>query len=281
MESAGKQLTDEELRRAMKDSGLGTPATRAAVIETLISRRYVERRGKQLWPTALGVDLIDKLPEASLASAELTGQWEARLNRMARGEDSATDFMSGIVTYVEQFIAKVRSTPAPAAIRLDGSTSAAPGGFRESAPRSNRRVGQRATARTARREPVIAEKKKGTKRRAAKSSTFASTNSMKRPAVAAPAPGTPVEPTLPCPRCKTASLIWGRSAWGCGDYRRCRLVIPFTLAGYKLSVRNLAALVGAGRTQISRQGNRLVMRLVAMEDPAVKLDGSGSITERL
>ncbi len=282
MESAGKQLTDEELRRAMKDSGLGTPATRAAVIETLISRRYVERRGKQLWPTALGVDLIDKLPEASLASAELTGQWEARLNRMARGEDSATDFMSGIVAYVEQLIGKVRATPAPAAIRLDGTNASARGGFPEPGSRSNRRFSKRGSAPGARRETVGAEKK-GARRRTTKAPTTASPASAltargKRPAVSVSVPGTPVVPTLQCPRCKSASLIWGRSAWGCGDFRRCRLVIPFTLAGHKLSVRNLAALVGTGRAQISRQGLRLVIRLVALEDPAVQLDGGGALT---
>jgi hypothetical protein len=58
------------------------------------------------------------------------------------------------------------------------------------------------------------------------------------------------------------------------------LVIPFTLAGHKLSVRNLVALVGAGRAQIARQGLRLVIRLVAMEDPAVQLDGGGALTAR-
>lgn len=73
MESAGKQLTDEELRRAMKDSGLGTPATRAAVIETLISRRYVERRGKQLWPTALGSISSTSCPKRAWPPQSLPG----------------------------------------------------------------------------------------------------------------------------------------------------------------------------------------------------------------
>jgi len=88
MESTGKTIDDEALRLAMKDSGLGTPATRAAIIERLLKRDYIVRTKQQLTPTALGISLIETLPVASLASPELTGAWEARLARIARGEDS-------------------------------------------------------------------------------------------------------------------------------------------------------------------------------------------------
>ena len=114
MESAGKAIDDEALRAAMKDTGLGTPATRAAIIETLLKRDYLERSKQQLVPTALGIALIDALPVASLASPELTGAWEARLARIARGQDSRAGFMADIARYVADTVEAVRgSTPPP------------------------------------------------------------------------------------------------------------------------------------------------------------------------
>ena len=116
MEGAGKKLDDEALRQAMKDAGLGTPATRAAVIETLLDRGYVERGGKLLLPTPFGVDLIERLPAPGLASPELTGQWEARLGRIARSEDDAPAFMADIAAYVRDLVGRVKASPPPAAI---------------------------------------------------------------------------------------------------------------------------------------------------------------------
>lgn len=265
MESAGKQLSDEELRRAMRDAGLGTPATRASVIETLISRRYIERRGKQLWPTALGIDLIEKLPDPSLASAELTGQWEARLNRMARGEESPVDFMRGIVEYVQQFIGKVRTLPAPMAIAVESESATRAGG------RPVRAEALAKVGRKPRREPSAPGPRTW---REATGSAVAEKPLRKQPTARAqqdrPLPGTKVLPTLRCPRCGAASLIWGKQAWGCGDYRTCRLVIPFVVADASLSLRNLATLVTTGKVQLSRHGKRQQLRLTVDGEPSVQ-----------
>jgi DNA topoisomerase-3 len=108
MESAGREISDEELRAAMRDSGLGTPATRAATIETLIRRTFVARDGKNLVPTDMGIGLIDALPEKSLASPELTGTWEARLSRVARGEETRAAFMADISRYVRDVVTAIR-----------------------------------------------------------------------------------------------------------------------------------------------------------------------------
>src|SRR5690606_38912411 len=99
MEGAGKAIDDETLRAAMKDTGLGTPATRASVIETLLRREYITRVKQHLVPTELGIALIESLPVTSLASPELTGIWEARLARIARGEESRAAFMADIARY--------------------------------------------------------------------------------------------------------------------------------------------------------------------------------------
>ena len=134
MESAGRDISDDELRAAMRDSGLGTPATRAATIETLIRRTFVARDGKNLVPTEMGIGLIDALPEKSLASPELTGSWEARLARMARGEETRAAFMADISRYVSDVVTAIRggagvvrakgAATAPDAARAPGARAA-------------------------------------------------------------------------------------------------------------------------------------------------------------
>lgn len=115
MEHAGKMIDDESLRAAMKDNGLGTPATRASIIETLLKRGFVYREGKSLVPTPMGIGLIDALPIPSLASPELTGSWEARLARIARGKEERAIFMEDIGRYVLEMVQACRkSAPMPA-----------------------------------------------------------------------------------------------------------------------------------------------------------------------
>jgi len=121
METAGRAIEDDELREAMKDTGLGTPATRAATIETLIRRQFIRRERKQIRVTETGLALIEALPVPSLASAELTGQWEARLARVARGEDTRAAFMEGITAYVREAVAAI--SKARLGVQSSASTS--------------------------------------------------------------------------------------------------------------------------------------------------------------
>jgi DNA topoisomerase-3 len=118
METAGKLVEDEELRQAMKESGLGTPATRAAIIERLIKVGYVEREKKALVPTSKGRALISLLGESPLASPELTARWEERLARMERGAERRPDFMSDISGFATSLVEEVR--------RKEGERVAAP-----------------------------------------------------------------------------------------------------------------------------------------------------------
>ncbi|CAA7601473.1 DNA topoisomerase III [Acididesulfobacillus acetoxydans] len=108
MESPGKFIEDEELRESIKGGGLGTPATRAEIIEKLISTFYVERNGKELVPTAKGIQLIG-LVASELRSPELTAQWEQSLTDIARGKGSRQAFIRGIR---ENTAALVRSVAA-------------------------------------------------------------------------------------------------------------------------------------------------------------------------
>ena len=107
MESAGKEIEDEELREAMKDSGIGTPATRASIIERLISVAYIEREGRALIATEKGVQVIRLLGEHQLTSPGLTGDWERRLGLIERGEDSRPAFMKDISKFITETVAEL------------------------------------------------------------------------------------------------------------------------------------------------------------------------------
>jgi DNA topoisomerase III len=110
METAGKQLDDKALIEALRGSGLGTPATRAAILETLIARRYIERAGKSLRATSSGIELVGAV-HPLVKSAEMTGRWEQRLSRMERGEEAFEPFMHDIADYVKQVVALESQKP--------------------------------------------------------------------------------------------------------------------------------------------------------------------------
>ncbi|MFL6290618.1 MAG: DNA topoisomerase 3, partial [Thermoanaerobaculia bacterium] len=103
METAGRTLDDKELSDAMKESGLGTPATRAEIIETLLRREYVERQGKTLVATDKGIRLI-QVVHPHVKSPAMTGKWEAELKRIQRGEGELGAFMRGIEEYVREVV---------------------------------------------------------------------------------------------------------------------------------------------------------------------------------
>jgi DNA topoisomerase-3 len=104
METAGKLVDDDELREAMKDSGIGTPATRAAIIERLIQVGYIEREGRALVCTEKGLSVIRLLGEHPLTSPDMTGQWEHRLDRIEHGQDSRKQFMADIAGFAEETV---------------------------------------------------------------------------------------------------------------------------------------------------------------------------------
>ncbi len=107
METAGKLVDDDELREAMKDSGIGTPATRAAIIERLLSVGYIERDARALVVTEKGQNVIRLLDGHPLTSPSLTGDWEHRLARIETGEDTRKAFMADIVKFAEGTIAEL------------------------------------------------------------------------------------------------------------------------------------------------------------------------------
>ena len=277
METAGKTIDDEALRAAMKDVGLGTPATRAAIIETLLKRRFIVRERQSLVPTPTGIALLAALETAqiaSLASPELTGSWEARLAAIARGTDTRAAFMADIARYVTGIIDAIRGAPAPAAPAMPPAAATsnisppatATSNISPPAAASSR-ISPPATA-SSRISPPASTPRTRTPRGTAPHAQKA----RKAPARQRPRKPAPVSvDSLACPRCKIGRLMQGQRGWGCTRWREgCRFVIWFQTAGRRLTEAQLHALVTTGKTRKARfvdaSGNAIDARLVL--DPA-------------
>ena len=193
METAGKQVDDEDLRELMKENGIGRPSTRANIIETLFRRQYIVRNKKQVLPTPTGIQLIDTIQNDLVKSAELTGSWEKQLKDIEKGTFTAGAFIKNMKQMVETLVYEVRSETRAANISHAGSVQ---------------------------KQEAVVEKKK--------------------------AEGILSEV---CPKCKKATLIKGKSAYGCGDYKAgCRFVLPYTFAEKKISENQYLRLLQKGST---------------------------------
>ncbi|MDX5442307.1 MAG: DNA topoisomerase 3 [Hymenobacteraceae bacterium] len=109
METAGKQVEDEELKEALKENGIGRPSTRAAIIETLYKRNYIRKEKKKIVPTQMGIDLIGVIKNPTLKSAELTGQWERKLRQIEAGEVKSEDFLNELNVLVHEMVQEVKA----------------------------------------------------------------------------------------------------------------------------------------------------------------------------
>ncbi len=226
MESAGKQIEDEELREAMKDSGLGTPATRAATIERLKQVGYIEMQGKKLAITRKGRSAIELIRGAGvelLASPEMTGQWERRLTEISRGQASADKFMDNVKRFAVRIVDCVR-----------GQRQASRAAFAIDRPAGGSRKAQASRARR-RARPAAAESAAASRRQASGAAATADSP-----------PGT----LAPCPRPGCSGRIFmGRKGYGCSEYRAgCTFVIWKRSFGKELSDAMVRSLIEKGRT---------------------------------
>lgn len=112
METAGKSIVDEELKDAMKDSGLGTPATRAGIIENIVKTGYIVRNGKKLLPTETAYTFIDLVTD-KIKEPELTAEWEKQLAAIQRGEENPAAFMEEISGFIRSFVMDTKALYSP------------------------------------------------------------------------------------------------------------------------------------------------------------------------
>lgn len=136
METAGKQVDDEELRTLMKENGIGRPSTRAAIIETLYRRKYIVKEKKNLQPSVVGIQLIDTIKTSILKSVELTGQWERKLRLIEDGKFTTEQFIDEMRSMVTEVIASVGNDVS--AQRFQAPTVASPKPTKERASKSSK-----------------------------------------------------------------------------------------------------------------------------------------------
>jgi len=126
METAGKQMEDDELKDALKENGIGRPSTRAAIIETLYKRQYIRKDKKKIVPTQMGIDLIGVIKNQTLKSAEMTGQWEKKLRQIEGGEFKAEAFLQELQNFVITLVHEVKNDTARVTIEPQASAAPAP-----------------------------------------------------------------------------------------------------------------------------------------------------------
>lgn len=248
MESAGKQIEDEELRDAMKDAGLGTPATRAATIERLKQVEYIEMQGKRIAITKKGrmaIELIRGAGVDLLASPEMTGHWERRLAEIARGTASGDAFMAKVKQFAAFIVDKVRAQAGAPRAAFETERAAAGG-------EANVRGG-------AKRGGGAAKRGGG----AAAPGSDAAASQRKSPAREGPAraPAAPMKRAGGdgaqagvigiCPRAGCGGTIFmGRKGYGCSHYKQgCKFVIWKESFDRTLTDAMVRSLIEKGRTQ--------------------------------
>ena len=212
METAGKLVDNDELRDALKENGIGRPSTRAAIIETLFKRNYIRKERKNLFPTATGVELIDTIQEELLKSAELTGLWEKKLRQIERGTYEARTFLEELKLMVHQVVINVLSDQTGRTITIEQAAPEKP---------------------QAEKEP---KGKKTRKPRAKKEKTA----------------GQPESTTVPakpvCPICKKGSILRGKTAYGCSEYKDgCTFRMDYATYGEGLSDEELVKVISGIR----------------------------------
>ncbi|TGE29274.1 type IA DNA topoisomerase [Hymenobacter metallicola] len=121
METAGRNVDDDELRQAMKENGIGRPSTRAAIIETLFKRGYIRRDKKKIVPTSTGVELIGLIRNPTLKSAELTGQWERKLRQIESGNLDSGLFLDELKMLVREMVQEVKQDGSRRSITVAGA----------------------------------------------------------------------------------------------------------------------------------------------------------------
>jgi DNA topoisomerase-3 len=186
METAGKQVDDDELRDALKENGIGRPSTRAAIIETLFKRNYIRKEKKNLMATPTGIDLIGAIDVELLKSVELTGQWEKKLREIEKGSFSARQFIDELKAMVTDVVAQVKNDTSRRTVTVvEKPTEPAP--KEKSAPKEKKERAPRA--------PKAPD----------------------TPKPEAAAPTTP-QPEV-CPLCGKGTVIKGKTAFGCSEWK--------------------------------------------------------------
>lgn len=188
METAGKLVEDEQMKEALKQNGIGRPSTRAAIIETLLSRQYIRKERKSLVPTPIGTELIHIIRDDTLKSVELTGQWERKLRLIERGEYDPRQFVSELAQKVTLLVDQVMRDPRTMSSLLEEAKEE---GIRE-------------------RETPAEKKRKRTTRATSRDEGKVQSKLTEQSGL--------LREGDPCPKCGQGHLLRGQTALGCSRY---------------------------------------------------------------
>lgn len=206
METAGKLVDNDELRDALKENGIGRPSTRAAIIETLFKRNYIRKEKKNLFATVTGVQLIQTIQEELLKSAELTGMWENKLRKIERNEYEPRVFIDELKQMLTEIVHNVRNDWSRKPIEI---------------------------------QQAEVKEEKPAKKQSPKKKADGDQPKEKKPR----APKKKVE-TLLCPLCKKGTLLKGKAAFGCSEWKTgCTYRLPFDGNVEKMSDDDLAKFI--------------------------------------
>ncbi len=200
METAGRNVESEELREALKENGIGRPSTRAAIIETLFKRQYIQKQRKALFATPTGVELISLIQEDLLKSAELTGLWEKKLREIERHEYDATAFIEELKQMVTDIVLQVLSDNSN---RRIANAIVEPSSSKSSSTKRSSTSGKSSSS----------SGKDSTSRDTSPSATSLSPTSSEKPKQRRLREGSP------CPECGEGKLLRGKTALGCSRWK--------------------------------------------------------------
>lgn len=276
METAGKQVDNEEMRELMKENGIGRPSTRANIIQTLYKRQYIKKNRKTLIATQTGIQLIDTIKNDILKSAELTGSWEKNLRNIEEGTYDVRLFMKEMKTMVMNLVREVKYNKDDTIITLEAKTPKK----RSSAvkittdtlcpkcKKGNIIEGKTAYGCSSYKEgcdfliPFIFEKKQLSKKQLeplivkGKTGLIKDLSENKNGYLTLDKNYKPYflqkkDTVLNCPKCNKGTLLKGKSAYGCSKYKHgCTFTIPFTLGSLTLKESHIKQLTSKSKTTL-------------------------------
>ena len=277
METAGKQVDDEELRDALKENGIGRPSTRSGIIETLFKRNYMVRDKKRIVATPTGIELINTIKTDLLKSAELTGIWERKLREIEAGKYAVVAFVSELKEMVTSVVNEVKhdnsNVVIPLHIAADKPAATPPAEKQNLCPKCKTGFavkGKAAYGCTRWKEgcdfriPFILSGRKLTDTQVNALLSKGKTPLIKGMqfgdnkvdgwfvlnAQSVPEFEQAEEKQLQCPACKNGSIIKGRQAFGCTNYKNgCRFLVPFVINGKTINESMVGQLITNGTTR--------------------------------
>ncbi|MCP4522573.1 MAG: DNA topoisomerase III [Cytophagales bacterium] len=310
METAGKQVDDEDIQEALKENGIGRPSTRANIIETLFRRKYIRRNRKNIEATVTGIDLIHKVKNDLLKSAELTGHWESKFRQIERKEYDVKDLMEEVKGMVRGIVQEVKGQKdEKIAFEVEEEKSKKKKNVttkskdkNETCPKCQKGevlkgksafgcssytngcdfkvpfelFGKKLTEKQI---LTLISKKKTGKIKGFKLDGKSVTGIVELDTSFIPV-FSPVEEKVEkriCPKCKQGEMLQGKSAFGCSNFSKgCKTIIPFEILGKKLTESQINSLIKKGKTSIIKgfiqNGEKMNAKLFFDENFQIQLE---------